>query len=271
VIVAGFYYLYENTDIIKNILNDFSPDTSMTAQVSSILEEDGFSPLGIKDGLIMFKTDTLKNLSQRMYDTAFKIFNSSKHPLKLEAYYLEEPIIGLDFNSESDAVFEDLRSSDVKIEYDLATFDALVYSVSVDSSLAKARIEYFGTKEYFWKDYLGMCLVMVEDAPEVDTITLEYIINDSVVSLSISSEDVLKLYSGEISLDDFVGNVHNSTIQNDNVNSEKSCPLSSSEAKTRADEAYAVLQSYMNKGEGEAPEAQEAYADYKFYRDCSSE
>jgi len=154
--------------------------------------------------VIRFKTEVVdESLMGVAYALAKKAGNGSEN-IRVEAYFGDEPILALtvengDFNN---ATFEDIRRPEFRIETDLGLFDVLVYNVTVTNDTASVSLEYLAGEDSFWRDYARMSLAILEDAPWVERVEILYL-GERNVSVSVSSNALLKALSGELSPEEF--------------------------------------------------------------------
>ncbi len=156
--------------------------------------------------LIRFETPVLdENLLGITYDLAKKAYevNGSEN-IRVEAYFGDEPILALTIeNGDFDnPVFEDIRRPEFRIETDLGFFDVLVHNVRVTNDTASVSLEYLAGEDSFWRDYARMSVAVLQDAPWVERVEIVYL-GERNVSISVSSEDLLKAISGNLTPKEF--------------------------------------------------------------------
>ncbi|WP_148883283.1 hypothetical protein [Thermococcus aciditolerans] len=122
----------------------------------------------------------------------------------VDAYYLGEPVLRLTLENGS-AFFEDIRTPEFRIRSDLGLFDVNIVDVSATNETAAVTLEYLADGEGFWKDYFAMAFVVLEDAPWVETVSITYLTENGTVTLSMSSEDIIRLQSGEVTSEELPG------------------------------------------------------------------
>ena len=138
------------------------------------------------------------------YDLARKALENGSDNVRVEAYFNDEPVVALTVKDGdlAKATFEDIRRPEFRIETDLGLFDVLVHNVTVTNETAKVSLEYLAGEESFWRDYAKMSLAILEDAPWVERVEIVYF-GERNVSVSVSSEALLKALSGELSPEEF--------------------------------------------------------------------
>ena len=165
--------------------------------------------------LIRFEAPVNDKLNDLMYDVALDAYEiAPKDNVKVEAYWTGEPVLamtakGSDLeNKNVDAlVFEDIRRLEFKIKTDLAIFDVLIYDINVDETVPHITLEYLADEEGFWRDYLSMCLLTVEDASWIDEVKFEYLGEEDNLTLISRRDDILGVYSGELTPEEFVARI----------------------------------------------------------------
>ncbi|WP_456365405.1 hypothetical protein [Thermococcus sp.] len=138
------------------------------------------------------------------YDLAEKACQNGSENVRVEAYFGNEPVIALTVKNGdfSNATFEDIRRPEFRIETDLGLFDVLVHNVTVTNDTASVSLEYLAGEDSFWRDYAKMSLAILEDAPWVKSVEVIYL-GERNVSVSVSSDSLLKALSGELSPEEF--------------------------------------------------------------------
>ncbi|MBP1911248.1 hypothetical protein [Thermococcus stetteri] len=157
-----------------------------------------FNAPAIDESLI----DVAYTLARKAYEA-----NGSKE-VRVEAYFGNEPVLALtvkngDFDN---ATFEDIRRPEFRIETDLGLFDVIVHDVRVTNDTASVSLEYLAGEDSFWRDYAKMSLAILEDAPWVSRVEIIYF-GERNVSVSVSSDDLLKALSGELSPEEFANSI----------------------------------------------------------------
>ena len=155
--------------------------------------------------VIHFETSVIdEGLLGRAYALAENTLENGSGNIRVEAYFGDEPLITLIVkNGDLDsATIEDIRRPEFRIETDLGLFDVLVHSVTVTNDTASVSLEYLAGEDSFWRDYAKMSLAMLEDAPWVERLEIIYL-GERNVSVSVSSDSLLKALSGELSPEEF--------------------------------------------------------------------
>ncbi|ASA78168.1 hypothetical protein [Thermococcus sp. 5-4] len=161
------------------------------------------------DALVRMGIPTVDdNLTAMLYDVAGMAYSSSHAKrVRVEAYYLGEPLLAVTvMNGDlENAELEDIRRPEFRIESDLTLFDSRVQSVELTNETASVTLEYLADREGFWKDYFAMAFVVLEDAPWVETVSITYLADNGTVTLSMSSRDIIRLQSGEVTAEELPG------------------------------------------------------------------
>ncbi|NJE05384.1 hypothetical protein E3E36_04350 [Thermococcus sp. M36] len=205
-------------DTAKNMTNNLG-ETSTTTETP--LEETGTDLAGnvsvVSSGnwtVIHFETSVIDgSLLGALYTLAEKARENGSENIRVEAYFGDEPVIALTVkNGDLDnAAFEDIRRPEFMIENDLGLFDVIVHNVTVTNDTASVSLEYLADEDSFWRDYARMSLAILEDAPWVERVEIVYL-GERNVSVSVSSGDLLKALSGELSPEEFANSISISEI-----------------------------------------------------------
>ncbi|WP_054840859.1 hypothetical protein [Thermococcus peptonophilus] len=169
--------------------------------VISMGASDAYVSLSSGRTLVQFEVPAVdEGLMGMAYEVAKKAYEANPtKEVRVEAYYLGEPVLGLtvhngDFDNPE---FEDIRRPEFKVESDLWIFDVLVHNVTITNDTASVTLEYLADKEGFWKDYFAMSFLILEDAPPwVKEISITYLADNGSLTVSTSSDDLLRLHSG---------------------------------------------------------------------------
>ncbi|NJE11381.1 hypothetical protein [Thermococcus sp. MAR1] len=199
-------------DTAKNVTNSLGETSGVTETPSSTGTEgsttiaENVTVLTSDSGtVIRFKTEVIdESLIGVAYALAKKEHENGSENIRVEAYFGDEPILALtvengDFDN---ATFEDIRRPEFRIETDLGLFDVLVHNVTVTNDTASVSLEYLAGEDSFWRDYARMSLAILEDAPWVERVEILYL-GERNVSVSVSSNALLKALSGELSPEEF--------------------------------------------------------------------
>jgi len=223
ILLAGYLYyngtvqLPEEVDReIKSLTGGFGPNgsTGDNPSLSGELEMMGLKNVSISEsGGSMEITFTAPyvgdGLESVVYSAAKRAYEKSKSKnIRVKAYFGDEPVLALrvengNFNSPT---FEDIRRPEFRIEADLGLFDVLVHDVTVTNDTASVSLEYLAGNESFWRDYAKMSLAILEDAPWVERVEIVYL-GERNVGISVSSDDLLRALSGELSPEEFAGRI----------------------------------------------------------------
>jgi|Deesub1362B_J571_1020462.scaffolds.fasta_scaffold00074_28 hypothetical protein len=217
---AGAYYFI--------VLPNQSTNADLEMKVFEDLRAKGLEKIyvAINDTsmLIRFETPAINgNLMNFMYDVALDAYKIvPKDNVRVESYFSGEPILALsvkgkDLTSKNiDGLhFEDIRRPEFKVETDLGVFDVLIYNVSLSREKATITLEYLADQEGFWRDYLAMNLVVLEDVPWVDEIEFNYLgEGNRTLTLTSKSNDILAVYSGEMTPEEFSKRIQVSQSEN---------------------------------------------------------
>lgn len=277
IIIGLGAYLYMNgyVKIPENLGQDNFPSTSSSTYASSLRDEvikagasDAYVSLSSNETLVRFESPILNDdLLGLTYDIAKKAYSAKPaKTVRVEAYFSGEPILGLtvedgDFEN---AQFEDIRRPEYKIETDLSLFDVVVYNVSLDEDSARVTLEYLADKEGFWKDYLAMSFVILEDAPWVKEVSLNYLSDNGSVTLTMSGDDILKVQSGKMTPDELINAVKISQVHG--TPTMFACPDNKEDAYRLYVKAYNNVTRLM--AENRTEEASKAYVIYLKAKDC---
>lgn len=208
---VGTIYAGDNT-ILKDNISMFSDDYENYINNAEVSIDGDTAIVKIETPYV---GSTLHNL---LYYVALKTHEETHTKnIIVESYFTGEPILRLkiinyDFDN---PIYEDIRTPEYKIESDLNVFDVIIHSVKLDDNKASITLEYLGDEKGFWKDYLAMSLLILEDAPWVDTIEINYLGDEENKRFVVDSDNILKYYSGEINADDLVNSIQVSTYSND--------------------------------------------------------
>ena len=159
--------------------------------------------------VIRFETGVIDgDLLGRAYTLAERAHKNGSENIRVEAYFDDEPVIALTVKDGNlnNATFEDIRRPEFRIETDLGLFDVLVHSVTVTNDTASVSLEYLADGDSFWRDYAKMSLAILEDAPWVEKVEIVYL-GERNVSVSVPSDALLKALSGELSPEEFAGEI----------------------------------------------------------------
>ncbi|WP_179193050.1 hypothetical protein [Thermococcus litoralis] len=286
-LLGGYLYLNGYIKIPDNLgpdNNPYPPDggsnsgSFSTGEVAKGLRQtvidmgasDAYVSLSSERTLVQFEAPAVDEALMGMaYEVAKKAYEANPaKEVRVEAYYLGEPILGLTVsNGDFDNLeFEDIRRPEFKVESDLWLFDVLVHNVTVTNDTASVILEYLADEEGFWKDYFAMAFLVLEDVPWVKEISITYLADNGSLTISTSSDDLLRLHSGEITAEELPGILHISA-ENAGGNSESTCAPSKEEAYRLFVQAYNNVTSLQSSGASNE-EIQEAYAKYQKARAC---
>jgi len=213
-LVGAYLYISGEVEVPEDIPG--LDDGSSSGGVSSLQEkvkalgatEVEVSLLG-EDSLVRMSISAIDdNLTGMLYDVAELAYSSSHAKrVRVEAYYLGEPLLALTVMNGNleNAELEDIRRPEFRIESDLSLFDSRVQSVELTNDTAAITLEYLADREGFWKDYFAMTFVVLEDAPWVKTVSITYLADNGTVTLAMSSADIIRLQSGEVSPEELSG------------------------------------------------------------------
>lgn len=202
-------------DVAKNVTNDLG-ETSTATESPLDGAETGVDLVGNVSvvnsdnwTVIRFMAPTIdESILGLAYDLARKAYENGSENVRVEAYFNDEPVIALivkDGNL-NNATFEDIRRPEFRIENDLGLFDVIVHNVTVTNDTASVSLEYLADGDSFWRDYARISLAILEDAPWVGRVEIIYL-GERNVSVSVSSGDLLKALSGELSPEEFANSI----------------------------------------------------------------
>jgi hypothetical protein len=282
-LIAGYLYLNGYIEVPDN--NPYSGSsgsggfsnglTSSDAQnlrqaVIAMGASDAYVSLSSGRTLVQFEAPSVDEALMGMsYEIAKKAYEVNPvGDVRVEAYYLGEPVLGLtvtngDFDNPE---FEDIRRPEFKVESDLWVFDVIVEDVTITNETASVTLEYLADKDGFWRDYFAMSFLILEDAPWVKEVSITYLTNNGSLTISTSSDDLLRLHSGEITADELPSIVHVSA-ENAGGNEGSKCAPSKEEAYRLFVQAYNNVTSLQSSGASDE-EIQKAYAEYQKAKAC---
>ncbi|KUH32571.1 hypothetical protein APY94_09360 [Thermococcus celericrescens] len=288
-LLGGYLYLNGYIKIPDNLSPDNNPyppgegsgsggfSTGEVAQglrgtVIEMGASDAYVSLSGERTLVQFEAPAVNEALMGMaYEVAKKAYEANPaKEVRVEAYYLGEPVLGLTINNGNfdNPEFEDIRRPEFKVESDLWLFDVLVHNVTVTNETASVTLEYLADGEGFWKDYFAMSFLILEDAPWVEEVSITYLADNGSLTLSTSSDDILRLHSGEITADELPNIVHISAENaGGSVEPGATCAPSKEEAYRLFVQAYNNVTSLQASGASDE-EIQEAYAKYQKARAC---
>jgi|GEM_PF-2250156 len=282
ILIGGYLYISGYIKIPDNLGPDNNPYSHGNSQSTPNLAgdlRDAVIAMGASDAyvflssertLVQFEASAVDEALMGMaYEVAKKAYETNPtNEVRVEAYYLGEPILGLTVNNGDfdNPEFEDIRRPEFKVESDLWLFDVLVHNVTVINDTASVILEYLADEEGFWKDYFAMAFLVLEDVPWVKEISITYLTDNGSLTISTSSDDLLRLHSGEIIAEELPGIVHIS-VGNIGESSESTCAPNKEEAYRLFVQAYNNVTSLQSSGASNE-EIQEAYAKYQKARAC---
>ncbi|WP_198300146.1 hypothetical protein [Thermococcus siculi] len=231
---------------------------------------DAYVSLSGERTLVQFEAPAVDEALMGMaYEVAKKAYETNPaKEVRVEAYYLGEPVLGLtvsngDFDNPE---FEDIRRPRFRVESDLGIFDVLVHNVAITNETASVTLEYLADEEGFWKDYFAMAFLILEDAPWVKEVSITYLADNGSLTVSTSSDDLLKLHSGEITAEELPSIVHVS-VGNTGEGSGSKCASNKEDAYKLFVQAYNNVTSLQSSGASDE-EIQKAYAKYQEAKAC---
>jgi hypothetical protein len=213
-LVGAYLYISGEVEVPEDIpgLDDGSSSggvSSLQEEVKALGATEVEVSLSGEDSLVRMSISAVDdNLTGMLYDVAELAYSSSHAKrVRVEAYYLGEPLLALTVMNRNleNAELEDIRRPEFRIESDLALFDSRVQSVELTNDTATVTLEYLADGEGFWKDYFAMTFVILEDAPWVKTVSITYLADNGTVTLAMSSADIIRLQSGEVSPEELPG------------------------------------------------------------------
>ncbi len=291
-IASGIFYLFytgylttEDIPFLKNTI--FEKPIVLDDGLSDFLNDNHYEIVDFSDSspmFLAFSSDYLLDMDAQVYFVSKKTYEAYGKPLIVQGFFFDEPVLSLsssDLSVDDNFNFEDIRTDEFRIENDLGIFDVLIDDISLKDDVLDLKVEYFGVEDDFFDDFIAMSFVIVQDDPMIKDIDITYIKQDLCLSIKTSSDDILSLYNEEISADEFFRRLYlekceikeqvetgvsiDSEVNGDNP--ADACP-SKEESYARYMESNSTLTELMSRGEGDLPEAQVAYKDMKFYRDC---
>ncbi|NJD98436.1 hypothetical protein E3E26_01295 [Thermococcus sp. LS1] len=206
-------------DTAKNVTNNLgeassateTPSSGGTGTSSTEMAIENVTVLNSDNGTVVrFRAPAIDgNLLDTAYALAKRTYEANgSGDIRVEAYFGDEPVLALtvkngDFDN---PLFEDIRRPEFRIENDLGLFDVIVQDVKVTNDTASVSLEYLADGDSFWRDYAKMSLAILEDAPWVSRVEIIYF-GERNVSVSVSSDDLLKALSGELSPEEFANSI----------------------------------------------------------------
>ena len=136
----------------------------------------------------------------------------------------------------------DMRSLQKILYDDLVGFDSYILDIKVNGSMVVLSVEFNSKKEEFFDEFYAMALVVVEDAPFIDTVRVEYK-DDSdnvLMTLTSSKDKILALLLDEISMEAFLNGIDvvvNEDVLKDSVVEDKDSSENISNKDVNGDES----------------------------------
>jgi hypothetical protein len=229
-IISTLLIAFIGYGVWKNAKDTFPLEEDVYNDIIDLGYEDVY--VAIEDDEILIRFEILElnsELLAHMMDLA--IIAAEYEPdveiIIVQSYFLHEAFFGLTADTDvvSDYInetitneklydkvtFEDLRSIIMKLSTDLSIFSATVENVDVDDDTAELVLTYDGSsEEEFWSDYTAMILVILEDCPWVEQITMTYNpIEDTDEQLIITAktENILAFIDESMTPEDFINSL----------------------------------------------------------------
>ncbi|NJE43287.1 hypothetical protein [Thermococcus sp. GR6] len=199
-----------------------SEASSLRDAVISMGIPDAYVSLSSERTLVRLETPAVnENLAGILYAVAERAYESNPaKEVRVEAYYLGEPVVALTVRNGdfSNPELEDIRTQEFRVESDLGIFDVIITNVSITNESTGVTLEYLADRDGFWKDYFAMSFLILEDVPWVETVSITYLADNGTVTLSMSSEDLLRLQKGDVTTEELPGLV---TVSSSSLTAEK--------------------------------------------------
>lgn len=256
------------TDGISGITDDIS-GVADSLQASDGLKTDIVTTSDA--ALATMEFDILhSSMIDMMYEKALETYqDTGKGLIRVESYYEAEPVFALSLTAADleDYVLEDIRSPEYAIASELPMFDVLVEDMTLTDTKADLTLDYMGAQDEFSDNVYAILLTVLEYAGWVDDIILNFRTSDGLLEISTAADSVTdSLNGGSLYFDHEFIILDKGTV--DATVYSKGCPDDEEAAYQAYIEAYNRLTGLMNKGQGETPEAQEAYEEYKRTKEC---
>lgn len=187
-----------------------TPSTDPVTEVYEFIQTRGVTEINVEilaDTMyVQFTTPNLPDLLDLQYDIATEAASISGLPVNVESYYESEPIFALT-GQENTLEFTDIRTVEFKIESELSVYDVLIDMVVVHESYAMVNVYYVGEESMFWADHQAMCLTVIQNAPWVDQVQINYLGDTASMPVTVNTDDLLAFYNGEITVDQYVASI----------------------------------------------------------------
>ncbi len=161
-------------------------------------------------GLVRFEApainEDLLDYTHSVAKTALRA--SDVNVVRAEAYFEGDPIVAVTVyrGKEEDPGIEDIRSVERRVESVVGLFDAIPIDTNVGNDEARVTVQYYGNEGNFWRDFFGMALGIIEEAPWVERIVVTYV-GEKNITVTVDASTVLDVYSGKISADAAAGKI----------------------------------------------------------------
>ncbi len=210
-------------------------ETDIFNELKSMGFENAYVAIENGSLLMRFEAPAIsENFSDILLSVAVKGYEkyTDANTVVVESYLNDSPALGVVMRgediaqwrkgaiSDSDlykrADFIDLRSDEANIKDDLAGFNAYTDEVRLDDNNAKLIVHYFGKDTDFMDDFAAMAFFVVQDAPYADNISITYAphAEGKYLTVQTTRSNVLSLYNGDLSQNDFAKSVITSQSAN---------------------------------------------------------
>lgn len=117
-------------------------------------------------------------------------------------YFGKEPVFSVNYdNSLNSPKIIDIRNPDFAIKSDLLIFDVTPYQVNLDENKAHIILSYYGNKSSFWRQFIGMGLVAVQDAPWINEVSITYLPQNNItegMTISLPADDFIAAFNNSL-------------------------------------------------------------------------
>jgi len=218
--------------------------------------------LSPEETLVQFEVEAVdQDLIPALYSVAESAYSTNPaENLRVEAYFGDEPLMALavkngDFEG---SAIEDIRRPGFRVENVLGLFDVVIHNVTVTNESVRVSLEYLAGEESFWRDYGRMSFAVLQSVPWVERVEIVYL-GERNVSVSMNSEDVLRMARGELTREELAGAI--------TLREPISCPSSEEEAYRLFVNAYNNVTS-LQQANASQEALEEAYARYLEAKAC---
>ena len=117
-------------------------------------------------------------------------------------YLGDEPAFSVNYKDRLDSpIILDIRNPDFAIKSDLLVFDVMPYEVDLSEDKAHITLSYEGDESSFWREFIGMGLATVQDAPWIDEVSITYLPQNNEgkkMTISLPAEDFISAFNNSL-------------------------------------------------------------------------